>query len=123
MPNRRRRGSLTRVLTALTLAGALALGGCSNATPTLREAAPSRLTVGTAISADADALGNADYRKILADNFSSVTPEIQFKWRLLHPERGTYDFTAADQVMEIAAANKQVVRATPCCGTGRCPPG
>lgn len=79
-------------------------------TPGLRTLAPRGVVVGTALSDQADALGDDAYRRILADNFSSVTPENQFKWRSTEAVRGSIDYGAADQAVQIAEQNHQAVR-------------
>ena len=55
-------------------------------------------------------LADETYARLLAANFSSVTPENQLKWEWVHPERDRYDFEVADEIVEFAEANGQVVR-------------
>ena len=50
------------------------------------------------------------YRKILAAEFNSVSPENQMKWDFIHPEPGVYNFGPADAIVDFAEANGQVVR-------------
>jgi endo-1,4-beta-xylanase len=50
------------------------------------------------------------YRKILGQQFNSVSPENQMKWEFIHPERDRYDFGAADAIVEFAERHGQVVR-------------
>ncbi|MET8277980.1 endo-1,4-beta-xylanase [Micromonospora sp. NPDC005174] len=69
------------------------------------------LKIGTAVNATA--LNDADdprYRQLAASEFSSVTAENAMKWESLEPTRGTYDWTAADQLIEFAKRNRQSVR-------------
>src|SRR5665811_1222692 len=56
------------------------------------------LRIGTAVNTDALAT-NATYRQITADQFSTVTPENVMKWQLVEPTKGTYDWSAADQLV------------------------
>jgi endo-1,4-beta-xylanase len=79
-------------------------------TATLRQLARhTRLEIGTAV--DTSALRNdARYRELVAAEFSSVTPENVMKWEVVHPERGRYDFTQADQLVAFARAHGQKVR-------------
>lgn len=51
-----------------------------------------------------------EYRKVLATQFSSVTPENQLKWEFVHPEQDVYNFQEADDIVAFAKANKQEVR-------------
>ena len=51
-----------------------------------------------------------EYRSVLAREFSSLTPENQMKWEFIHPEEGVYEFGPADDIVDFAEANGQVVR-------------
>ncbi|PZR53441.1 1,4-beta-xylanase [Xylanimonas oleitrophica] len=84
----------------------------------LRALAPDGVAVGTAVAAPAGAGGtsgdplhdDARYREVAGQQFSSVTPENQGKWAVIHPEPDRYDFAAMDAVVEQAEANGQRVR-------------
>ncbi|MFF5180296.1 endo-1,4-beta-xylanase [Micromonospora sp. NPDC000316] len=69
------------------------------------------LHIGTAVNAMAlnDAT-DPQYRRLAATEFSSVTAENAMKWESLEPTRGTYDWAAADQLVEFAKRNRQSVR-------------
>jgi len=79
-------------------------------TSTLRELARhTKLRVGTAV--DTAALqSDTTYRTIVAQQFSSVTPENVMKWESVEAERGVYDFAAADTLVDFARAHGQKVR-------------
>jgi endo-1,4-beta-xylanase len=79
-------------------------------TATLRQLARhTKLEIGTAV--DTTALRNdATYRRLVATEFSSVTPENVMKWEVVHPERGRYDFSEADQLVAFARQHGQKVR-------------
>jgi len=66
------------------------------------------LRIGTAVNTDALAT-NATYRQITADQFSTVTPENVMKWQVVEPTKGTYDWSAADQLVKFAEAHGQLV--------------
>ncbi|SFT34806.1 endo-1,4-beta-xylanase [Actinopolyspora lacussalsi subsp. righensis] len=120
--NHGRLGRLCAVLTAsaglLTLQTAPAL-----ATPDTAEAsgvdaqAPARtplkdLTdnyVGSAVAASA-LVNENDYRSVLTDEFSSVTAENAMKWSVLEPNRGQYDWSGADAIMDYARQHGKSVR-------------
>ncbi|MGC4879294.1 endo-1,4-beta-xylanase [Micromonospora sp. DT43] len=69
------------------------------------------LKIGTAVNATAlNDTGDPQYRRLAASEFSSVTAENAMKWESLEPTRGTYDWTAADQLVEFAKRNRQAVR-------------
>jgi endo-1,4-beta-xylanase len=85
----------------------------------LRAAAPEGFFVGTAVAGGGHHLSqdypdpftyDAEYRKILGRQFSSVSPENQMKWDFIHPEKDRYDFGQADAIVEFAEKHGQVVR-------------
>ncbi|WP_405896570.1 endo-1,4-beta-xylanase [Streptomyces sp. NBC_00727] len=67
------------------------------------------LRIGTAVDMTALA-DDAPYRAKAASEFSSVTPENVMKWEVVEPSRGTYDWAAADELVDFARANGQLVR-------------
>ncbi len=77
---------------------------------TLRNAAARRgLLVGAAV--DSDALTTErDYADVLAREYNAVTPENVMKWMHIHPDRGRYDFTAADALVTFAQQHGMEVR-------------
>jgi len=82
---------------------------------TLRRQAPRDLEIGSAVWGQRDLMDYdkrepTDYQRVLAREFSSITPENDMKWAEVHPEPSTYDFSGADAVMEFARANHQEVR-------------
>ncbi|MEE1938083.1 endo-1,4-beta-xylanase [Streptomyces sp. TRM 70361] len=85
----------------------------------LRWAAPPGFYVGTAVAGGGHHLEqdypdpfthDRPYRKLLAQQFNSVSPENQMKWEFIHPERDRYNFEAADAIVEFAQRHRQVVR-------------
>src|ERR1044071_9860770 len=69
------------------------------------------LYVGTAVDMQAlDDPADTGYRALVASQFSTVTAENVMKWALLEPTRGTYDWRAADELIEFARKNNQRVR-------------
>ena len=110
------------LLAALPLALAGAALPASAATAPgdpLRVLAPEGLKIGSAAAGGGHHL-EADYpdpfssdeelQELLATEFSSLSPENQMKWDYLEPERGVYDFAAADAIVAFAEANGQDVR-------------
>lgn len=76
----------------------------------LRAAArPTGVRIGTAVDMTALA-DDAAYRAAVAREFSTVTPENVMKWESVEPERGVYDWAAADRLVDFARANRQTVR-------------
>ncbi len=86
---------------------------------TLRWLAPKDFYIGTAVAGGGHHLSQPypdpfsyddEYRRILAAEFSSVSPENQMKWDFIHPERDRYNFGPADAIVEFAEEHGQVVR-------------
>ena len=105
-----RRVTLSTMLAA-ALAGTFLAGGALTAnaariidpsTATLRQLArPTGVRIGTAV--DTSALANdTTYRRLVADQFNSVTPENVMKWEVVEPQRGQYNFTEADKLVAFA---------------------
>ena len=85
----------------------------------LRQAAPRDLRIGTAVAGGGHHVdqpypdpfpNDRPYRKVLAREFNSVSPENQMKWEFIHPERARYNFGPADAIVKFARQNGQVVR-------------
>jgi endo-1,4-beta-xylanase len=67
------------------------------------------IRIGTAVDTTALA-ADAPYRQAVAREFSTVTPENVMKWESVEPTRGTYNWTAADGLVDFARAHGQTVR-------------
>ena len=111
-PSRRARRSLSLLLTsALTAAGLLVTAAPAQAESTLRELAAQNggRHFGTAI-AYSPLNSDAQYRNIAATQFSAITHENEMKWESLEPQRGQYNWSQADNIINFAKANNQIVR-------------
>ena len=116
--------TLRRMATAGVLAAvaALTLGAVSASAGGFKPPAPqdqslrglaarNGLYFGTAVDAAAYAdASDPQYKSTVDSQFSTVTAENAMKWESLEPTRGTYDWTAADQLVATAQANHQLVR-------------
>ncbi|WP_157930411.1 endo-1,4-beta-xylanase [Glycomyces xiaoerkulensis] len=110
----RKRTLLTAALAAVVGAASFFLPGTvANAdplNPTLREQAADiggfRIGVATA----ADALGDQTYNDTQSAQFNALTGENAFKWSVLEPERGNYDWSGADALYDHAQEKGQDVR-------------
>jgi endo-1,4-beta-xylanase len=71
-------------------------------------AAESGLRIGTAVNPAG--LASQKYRKLIANEFSSVTAENEMKWETLEPVRGQYNWGPADELVTFAEENGQLVR-------------
>jgi len=110
--------------TALVAAVALVAAGALNAVPasaghperpadlSLRALGQRNdLAIGTAVDMAAlDDTTDPQYRKLVAEQFSSVTAENVMKWEVLEPTQGTYNWGPADELLAFAQQNKQRVR-------------
>ncbi|WP_129336527.1 endo-1,4-beta-xylanase [Cellulomonas endophytica] len=72
-------------------------------------AEPIGLEIGVAVAADQ--LGaDRKYTKLVAGQFSTVTPENAMKWESVEPQQGVFDWAAGDALVASAEANGQLVR-------------
>lgn len=75
----------------------------------LREAVrASGILIGTAVRPAQ--LSEAAYAATLAREFNMVEPEDALKWEVVHPERESFDFSLADQVVDFAMRHDMKVR-------------
>ncbi|SCL51034.1 endo-1,4-beta-xylanase [Micromonospora peucetia] len=86
----------------------VAASGQAPAAPTLRNLMPANVRIGAAVDGRLYA-ADARYRDTLTSDFNAVTPENALKWPILQPEPGRYDWTASDELIELARANGQAV--------------
>jgi endo-1,4-beta-xylanase len=87
---------------------------------TLRWVAPKDFRIGSAAAGGghhANREENSDpfhddetYRRLLASEFNSITPENWLKWEEVHPARDEYDFARVDDVVAFAEEHGQDVR-------------
>jgi len=75
----------------------------------LRDAARgSGVLIGTAVRPAQ--LWDLAYASTLAREFSMVEPEDALKWEVVHPERESFDFSQADQIVDFARRHDMKVR-------------
>src|ERR1019366_2206445 len=100
-----------RALILVLANAAFGLGSGAGGVPeqSLREAAQaSGLLIGTAVRPPA--LSEPAYAATLAREFNMLEPEDALKWEVVHPERQSYDFSQADQIVDFAARHGMKVR-------------
>ena len=85
-----------------------AAGGAPAATALRDLAAPIGLRFGTALIPQD--IETPSYAAIASSQFSVVTPGNGMKWQIVEPEQGVYDWSQADQLVQFAEANGQLVR-------------
>ena len=101
----------------LAVAGMALATGCGNAdegepiVPPEGAAKAPRLSrpFGAAVSAKA-AREDDDYLRAFISTFTSMTPENELKWSIVHPEEGRYAFGDADALVGLAGATGKRVR-------------
>ncbi|HEX4365168.1 MAG TPA: endo-1,4-beta-xylanase [Solirubrobacteraceae bacterium] len=67
------------------------------------------ILVGTAVRGDV-LKGNRAYRQLVAQQFSTVTPENEMKWYATEPSRGKFDFGPGDAIVAAAQGAGQAIR-------------
>ncbi|NQX12687.1 endo-1,4-beta-xylanase [Microbacteriaceae bacterium VKM Ac-2855] len=96
---------LTLALGAIAAPSAAAESG-----PSLRDIAEAHgLTIGSG-AINPNYLDDPEFSHVLADEFTSLSPENELKWSLVEPERGQFDFAGLDRLVSFAADNDMVVK-------------
>ncbi|QFU89119.1 endo-1,4-beta-xylanase [Amycolatopsis sp. YIM 10] len=106
---KRATGALRRFGTVLALSAGLVAwqAAPASAAPPLKDI--TNRYVGSAVPAGALA-NEADFRTTLTREFDSVTPENEMKWASLEPNRGQYNWSGADSIVNYAQQNGKSVR-------------
>src|SRR5450759_3187678 len=99
-----------RALVFVLAAAAFCAGfGAGVREQSLREAAQaSGLLIGTAVRPAQ--LSEAAYASTLAREFNMLEPEDALKWEVVHPDRQSFDFSQADQIVDFATRHGMKVR-------------
>src|SRR5271157_5958628 len=99
-----------RTLVVVLAVAGFCLGfGAAVPEPSLREATRgSGLLIGTAVRPAQ--LLEAAYASTLTREFNMLEPEDALKWEVVHPERQSFDFSQADQIVDFATRNGMKVR-------------
>src|SRR5271157_1135616 len=83
--------------------------GARTEDPSLREVARgSGMLIGAAVRPEQ--LSEAAYASTLAREFNMLEPEDALKWEVVHPERTSFDFSQADQIVDFATRHDMKVR-------------
>jgi endo-1,4-beta-xylanase len=97
------------LIAAAAFAATLAWALPATAADTLRSLAQAAgIRIGTAVNVEALSR-DAAYAQLLAREFNLVTPENAMKFSVVQPERGRFDFTQADALVEFAEAHAMQV--------------
>jgi endo-1,4-beta-xylanase len=102
--------TVSRALVFVLAGGALGFGfGDGVHEQSLREAAnASGMLIGAAVRPAQ--LSEAAYASTLAREFNMLEPEDALKWEVVHPERQSFDFPQADQIVDFATRHRMKVR-------------
>jgi len=88
---------------------ATTMAAAAQSPTTLKDAYRGSFYVGAAINAaqitGADVRGDA----LIKAQFNSISPENVMKWEVIHPRPGVYDFTLADQYVELGLKNHMFI--------------
>ncbi|MDT0323681.1 endo-1,4-beta-xylanase, partial [Streptomyces millisiae] len=107
--SRARRALVVATAGLLAAAGLIALPNTADAATTLGASAAERgRYFGTAVAANR--LGEAAYASTLNTEFNSVTAENEMKWDATEPNRNSFTFGAADQIVNHARSRGMRVR-------------
>ncbi|MEU4197099.1 endo-1,4-beta-xylanase [Kribbella sp. NPDC026611] len=99
-------------MAVLTLvAGAAVPATAADATvPSLRgEAAKAGILIGSG-AINPDYLDEPQFRKVLAEQFNSLSPENELKWSFNEPQHGVFDFTKLDRLVNFAQQHHMAVK-------------
>ncbi|MGW1027042.1 endo-1,4-beta-xylanase [Streptomyces sp. NPDC002577] len=102
-------GATLVVTGAPTAAVASESAATTTGTPLRSYADRADVRIGTAVDMTALAQ-DKQYRRTTAREFSSVTAENVMKWESVEPQRGVYDWSKADALVDFAKENGQAVR-------------
>ncbi|WP_329113456.1 non-reducing end alpha-L-arabinofuranosidase family hydrolase [Streptomyces sp. NBC_01465] len=106
---RRRRTAAIGLSAAAVVAGVMTfLPDSAGAAALGTQAAPSGRYIGTAVAAGR--LSDSTYAGIADREFNMITPENEMKWDATEPSRGSFNFGAADQIVNRASAHSQRMR-------------
>ena len=100
--------SASAAVNSKTAAGQAAGGAPVTNAPLRDLAAPIGLRFGTALIPQD--IETPSYAAIAGSQFSVVTPGNGMKWQIVEPEQGVFDWSQADQLVQFARANGQLVR-------------
>jgi endo-1,4-beta-xylanase len=89
-----------------------ATGGQAASTPGLNALAKSHGKLYFGSATGGSELNDATYVKMLSDNtmFGQLTPGNAMKWDATEPSQGHFSWTGADQIVNLAKANGQLLR-------------
>ena len=97
----------------LTLVGALLLFVCAESVAqkktTLRKAFKKSFLVGAALNTGQINGRDSLAKPLIANEFSTISPENDLKWSVIHPQPNEYKFQTADNYVALGEANKQFI--------------
>jgi endo-1,4-beta-xylanase len=76
---------------------------------TLKDAYQGCFVVGAALAPAQFTGQDAQETQLVKTQFNSISPENVLKWEVVHPQPGTYDFSAADKYVEFGQQNHMFI--------------
>lgn len=92
-----------------TLSILVCLGSLTQKETTLRKAFEKSFLIGAAINTRQINGRDSLARPLIANEFSSISPENDLKWSLIHPQPNEYKFETADNYVALGEANRQFI--------------
>jgi len=97
------------ILKNLTLCTVLLVAGKAVASPNLKAVFKDDFLIGAALNPAQFCESNVMEAALVKQHFNSISPENVLKWERVHPTRGTYDFTLADQYVRFGETNGMMI--------------
>lgn len=102
--------ALATATIALMTVAAQPSSASADAGATLREIAAGKgILIGSG-AINPNYLDEPEFRKVLAGQFNSLSPENELKWSFVQPQEGVFEFSGLDRLVEFAEDNEMVVK-------------
>ncbi|KAJ5813242.1 hypothetical protein N7447_010265 [Penicillium robsamsonii] len=99
----------TTIITALVVAADVYAFPSTGTTPLRKEASKKDILIGSG-AINPTYLNDPEFAAVLANQFTSLSPENELKWSLLNPTKGHYNWETLDRLVEFAEDNNMVVK-------------
>ncbi|CAH0027347.1 unnamed protein product [Clonostachys rhizophaga] len=100
---------IATILALLTVSGESCGFPRTGTTPLRKEAAKKNLLFGSG-AINPTYLDDPEFAAVLANQFNSLSPENEMKWRFISPSEGIYSWETLDRLVDFAKANDMVVK-------------
>lgn len=113
--------AVSAVILGLTLTGAPSAAASPDSDPTIRQLAERtgiffgsgsvKASESTADGRPANYFSDPRYGRVLSEQFNSLSPENEFKWSMVQPQEGVFDFAGLDRLVTFAQEHDMEVKA------------